>query len=164
MKKILIAILSFILICFLMPILFTNKSKKIEVGVDVTDDPQIEETSKTYDYKKFNKVKLLHSKTKKVEEVSLDQYLYGVVSAEMPASFDEEALKAQAVVARTYTIYMMQNEKKHENADICDNPNCCQAWISKKSRFKKWEKDTREENWNRIVEGVDSTKRKSDNI
>ena len=96
--------------------------------------------------------------------MSLDQYLYGVVSAEMPASFDEEALKAQAVVARTYTIYMMQNEKKHENADICDNPNCCQAWISKKSRFKKWEKDTREENWNRIVEGVDSTKRKSDNI
>lgn len=36
----------------------------------------------------------------------------------MPADYELEALKAQAIVARTYTIYKVQN-KKHENADIC---------------------------------------------
>ena len=42
----------------------------------------------------------------------------GVVSAEMPANFEIEALKAQAVVARTYTAYKMYKGSKHEKADI----------------------------------------------
>ena len=60
---------------------------------------------------------MLHQKTGKVEEIELDTYLCNVVSAEMPADYELEALKAQAVVARTYTIYKVQN-KKHENADM----------------------------------------------
>ena len=57
----------------------------------------------------------------------------------MPANFEIEALKAQAVVARTYTIYQINhNSSKHENADICDNYACCQAWISKEERISKW--------------------------
>ena len=54
----------------------------------------------------------------------------------MPASYEKEALKAQAIVARTYTIYKILN-KKHENADICDDSTCCQAWISKEDRLSK---------------------------
>lgn len=54
----------------------------------------------------------------------------------MPANFEEEALKAQAVVARTYTIYKITNGSKHENANICDDSKCCQAWISKEARFE----------------------------
>ena len=100
----------------------------------------------TYDYKKYNTIKLLHADTKKVEEIDLDQYLYGVVSAEMPASFEAEALKAQAVVARTYTIYkIVNNDGKHEDADICDDSKCCQAWISKEDRLEKWDEDNRDE-------------------
>ena len=38
--------------------------------------------------------------------------------------FDEEALKAQAIVARTYTIHKIKNVSKHENADICDSSLC----------------------------------------
>ena len=38
----------------------------------------------------------------RAEEMDMDAYLVGVVLAEMPASFEEEALKAQSVVARTY--------------------------------------------------------------
>ena len=81
-----------------------------------------------------------------------------MVSAEMPASFHEEALKAQAVVARTYTIYTIKKNKgKHGEADICDSYACCQAWISKDERLNKWEEAEKEENWNKVVKTVDST-------
>ncbi len=63
------------------------------------------------------------SKTQDVVELELEEYLKGVVFAEMPTSFSLEALKAQAVAARTYTL------KKLSNGDhICDNPSHCQAW------------------------------------
>ena len=51
----------------------------------------------------------------------------------------------------------MKNNGKHENADICDSPNCCQAWISKENRLTKWDEDNRVEYWNRIVEAVNSS-------
>ena len=78
----------------------------------------------------------------------------------MPASFEIEALKAQAVVARTYTIYQMKNGKKHENASVCSSANCCQAWISKENRFARWEENSREEYWDKIVKSVNDTKGK----
>jgi stage II sporulation protein D len=74
----------------------------------------------------------------------------------MPASYEIEALKAQAVVARTYTKYK-EKEKKHDNADICDSSLCCQAWISKENRFARWDETERESNWEKIVEAVNST-------
>ncbi len=114
-----------------------------------------------YDYKNFNTVKLLHKKTNTIEEIPLDEYLCGVVSAEMPVDFDIEALKAQAIVARTYTIYkIMQNQSKHGDANICDDSSCCQAWITKQDRQEKWEEDKREDNWNKIVLAVNETKGK----
>ena len=64
-----------------------------------------------------------------VEQKPLDDYLAGVILAEMPASFEEEALKAQAVVSRTYTLRQTAR-KKHTDADICTDPSCCQGWIS----------------------------------
>lgn len=78
----------------------------------------------------------------------------------MPATFEEEALKAQAVVARTYTIYKIENGSKHEGADICDSASCCQAWISKEKRFERWNEADREGNWQKIVSAVESTKGK----
>lgn len=61
-----------------------------------------------------------------------DDYLCGVLLGEMPASFHEEALKAQAVAARTYTLKMLRNERKHMEADICTDYACCQAYIEPK--------------------------------
>ena len=77
----------------------------------------------------------------------------------MPANFEMEALKAQAVVARTYTIYKIKH-KNHDNADICDSHLCCQAWISKEDRLSKWDENERESNWNKIVACVNDTKGK----
>lgn len=69
-----------------------------------------------------------------VRELTLREYLIGVVAAEMPAGFPEEALKAQAVAARTYTMYKMSlyadggGENGHPDADLCDDPAHCEAF------------------------------------
>lgn len=124
-----------------------------------TSETETNAKETTYEYKNYGTIKLLHKKTGEVEEVELDQYLYHVVSAEMPADYELEALKAQAVVARTYTIYKVKN-KKHENADICDDSTCCQAWISKEDRLARWEESKRESNWQKIEQCVNETKGK----
>ena len=122
-----------------------------------TTENQTEISNKnTYNYSKYGTISLLHKKTGEVERVKLDEYLCNVVSAEMPATFEQEALKAQAIVARTYTIYKILN-KKHDNADICDDSTCCQAWISKDDRLAKWEENQRESNWQKICSAVNET-------
>ena len=167
MKKIIVYLIIIIFICFAIPIIFTSEfSKEVYVNDVAKEDGKNnvetkEKEGTTYDYKNYNKIKLMHEENNKIEEISLDEYLYGVVSAEMPASFEEEALKAQAVVARTYTIYkIVKNDGKHEGADICDNSGCCQAWISKEDRLNKWDKNERDDNWNKIVNAVNSTQGK----
>ena len=159
MRKIIFYTISFVLICFAIPIIFTGKFRTQETKVEVPISEK-DNNKEKYNYGQYSKVKLLHTNTEEIEELELDQYLYGVVSSEMPASFEEEALKAQAVVARTYTIYKITNGNKHENADICDDSKCCQAWISKEARLEKWNEAEREKNWSKIVNAVDSTKGK----
>jgi len=121
MKKIILCILIFVLLCFCIPIIFTN-NKIQNVAKEIVENNEI--TPNTYDYKNYQTIKLLHSATGQIEEIKLDEYLYGVVASEMPANFELEALKAQAVVARTYTIYKMINDNsKHEGANICGLDN-----------------------------------------
>ena len=158
MRKIFIYILCLVLLCFLIPILFT---KKIDTKETVSfENKEVNKNEEIYDYGQYNKISLLHSDTGEVEEIDIDTYLLGVVSGEMPASFEEEALKAQALVARTYTIYKIANGSKHENAYICDDSTCCQAWISKEDRFNKWNEEEREHNWTKIETAVNNTKGK----
>ena len=165
MKKFLIYLLSFILIIFIIPALLTKKttttSSKEENNNQTTINQDEKKTTETnskneYNYNQYGTISLLHKKTGEVEQVKLDDYLCNVVSAEMPATFEQEALKAQAIVARTYTIYKILN-KKHDNADICDDSTCCQAWISKEDRLAKWEEDQRESNWQKICNAVNDT-------
>lgn len=76
------------------------------------------------------------------EVVTMDMgtYLVGVVRSEMPAVFESEALKAQAVAARTYTLYKMENggNTNHPNADTCDNINCCKAYMDAAAAAANW--------------------------
>lgn len=64
-----------------------------------------------------------------VEELTLHEYLIGVLLAEMPADFPTEALKAQAVAARTFALRQAQ-ARKHDGADICTDPACCQGYLA----------------------------------
>ena len=60
----------------------------------------------------------------------MDDYLVGVVLAEMPATFEPEALKAQAVAARTYARKAWEAGGKHGDGSVCQDPACCQAYIA----------------------------------
>ena len=159
MRKILLLIITIVLMCFSIPILFTNPIETASLPQDgEVDNNETVENVVQYDYKEYNTIKLYHKKTDSIEELSFDEYLYGVVSAEMPASYENEALKAQAVVARTYTLFKIVNgSKKHDGADICDDSTCCQAWISKEDRLSRWKEETREEYWNKITTAVNET-------
>ena len=99
----------------------------------------------------------------KIKEIELEEYIKGVVAAEMPANFELEALKAQAVVARTYA-YSRLNKKyvaidnPHPQADICTDSTHCQAWISRNNAELKWQKNNFKSKWERIEEAVNKTK------
>ncbi len=159
MKKVFIYFFVFLLVFFLLPALLTKKNVEAKVPENNVEDSIEQVSDNEYDYKNYGTIKLLHSDTGEVEEVPLDTYLCNVVSAEMPVDFELEALKAQAVVARTYTIYKIQN-KKHDNAGICDDSSCCQAWLSKEERFARWDEEKRESNWAKIEQCVNETKGK----
>ncbi|MEG1003590.1 MAG: stage II sporulation protein D [Clostridium sp.] len=105
-----------------------------------------------------DKVKVYRTATKKVEEMNVEEYIIGVVSSEMPANFEEEALKAQAVAARTF--YYSKREKNcdlSKDAEICDSVHC-QAYMNKDERMSKWSKDEKNDNYNKIKKAVEETK------
>ena len=66
-------------------------------------------------------------------EMTLGEYLVGVLMGEMPASFELEALKAQTVAARTYTLRRME-----QGGVLSDDPAVCQAYTSPDTAQEKW--------------------------
>ena len=82
----------------------------------------------------------------KTEEMPLEEYIIGVVGAEMPASFPLEALKAQAVAARTYAVRHMTafGGSGCSGADICTDSGCCQSYKSTEQLKKKFGGDARQ--------------------
>lgn len=117
----------FFLILTLMPVIyFKNHSnnidlKKSQPGIPIT----------------------VFAKTEsRIYHLDLETYLAGVVAAEMPARFELEALKAQVVAARTIAIYRFKrfggNSQHASGADISDDPNQNQAWVSEKNLKERW--------------------------
>lgn len=72
-----------------------------------------------------------------VQEMIFNDYLTGVVLAEMPANFETEAHKAQAVVARTYTLRAESRGGRHDDATVCTDHTCCQAYISEDEYLRR---------------------------
>ena len=100
-------------------------------------------------------------KQKKVQSMNLEDYVTGVVCAEVPAKFDIEALKAQAVAARTFGAAHMESlgghkYKSNTGADVCDSVKC-QVFMNKEDRFKSWPANSREEYWNKVTKAVKET-------
>lgn len=86
-------------------------------------------------------IKVYDAKNEQVIDMEIEEYLLGVVAAEMPVSFDLEALKAQAVAARTYTVKKMVQyggSGCKNGSDICTDSSCCQAYISLEKRQSNW--------------------------
>ena len=75
-----------------------------------------------------------------VRQVDLEDFLVGVLAAEMPASFAPEALKAQAIAARTYILRHTAEfgRPRHNNADVCTSYAHCQAYLSTEDLRARW--------------------------
>ncbi|MBO5408957.1 MAG: stage II sporulation protein D [Clostridia bacterium] len=100
-------------------------------------------------------ITLLHQGT--VTALSLEEYLYGVVAAEMPASFEEEALKAQAVAARTYTVNRSQTPNpNHPDANVCSESSHCKAYLPPEELSRKFQNEP--QLLKKIQTAVDDTK------
>ena len=110
----------------------------------------------------YEKISVYVKDEDKVCRMDMSQYLKEVVAAEMPAEFEPEALKAQAVAARTYFVNRKKagNEeakKEHKGADICTDSTHCKAWMSEEARKNAWGAEKAEEYWKKISDAVDST-------
>ncbi len=66
-------------------------------------------------------------------QMPLEEYVLGVVLAEMPAEFEKEALKAQAVVARTYALRRAILRDRHPDGAVCTSSACCQAHLTRQA-------------------------------
>ncbi len=93
---------------------------------------------------------------KSVKTLPLEEYLYGVVAAEMPASFETEALKAQAVAARTYAVNRSRfPNKDHPDANLCADSAHCKAYLPPQELEEKFQ--TKPELLEKIKLSVDNT-------
>ncbi len=84
-------------------------------------------------------------------ELELEKYIIGVVAAEMPANFNIEALKAQAVAARTYAL------KKDKERLLTTDSRKDQAWLSKEELFLHWGEKNYLQYYNKIASAVEAT-------
>lgn len=140
MKKILVVLISIVTV----PLIITNffyeyKIEKIKTGIIINNEKNI---------------RILRSNNT-VENINLEDYLIGVVSSEVPVSFKKEAIKAQAVAARTYALKQMQNNQ-NESYDVKDDTSS-QVYKSNDELKTIW-KENYDNNINIIKEAVNETK------
>ena len=106
-------------------------------------------------------IKVYNAKTNQVMKIDFEEYLKGVVASEMPANFNEEALKAQAVTARTYLLYRLKKypdgQTEHNGAPVCTGTHC-QVWTSKDDLIASHEEGWYKQYWGKIENSVNSTK------
>ncbi|MBU5436719.1 stage II sporulation protein D [Tissierella sp. MSJ-40] len=107
------------------------------------------------------KIKVFNSRTGEVEELLLDDYVKGVVAAEMPGEFHIEALKAQAIASRTYalsrSLKFKDGHPDHKGAPLCTGVHC-QAYLSLDELREIHSDGWVEKYWGKIEKAVDSTK------
>jgi len=111
---------------------------------------------------KITKIRIYRDNLKRIEEMELEEYVKGVVSSEMPASFDIEALKAQAIAARTKVLYQKikygkKGNPAHPGAEVCDTVHC-QVFRTKDQLKEVKPKNWMRDYWPKIEEAVESTR------
>ncbi|APH03407.1 stage II sporulation protein D [Bacillus weihaiensis] len=103
-------------------------------------------------------IPVYRSQLKEIENIPLEEYVVGVVASEMPADFELEALKAQALAARTYITKQMMNEKalSAPEGSIVTDTQIHQVYKNVEELKKIWGKEY-EEKINKITEAVAAT-------
>ena len=98
-------------------------------------------------------IKIKINKKNEIKELDLEEYIIGVVAGEMPAYFEMEALKAQAVTSRTYAMYKINNTKDNYDVETTIDD---QVYITTDEMQEKWGNDY-ELYYNKIKDAVYST-------
>ena len=144
MKKMMIVFLATVIFISVVPIFHLFLINPTEISDDYTASGQ--------------KISVYNIKTDKVTEQNIEEYLVGVVTAEMPALYEIEALKAQAVAARSYILTKIgKDNPDHKGADVCTNPAHCKAYTSPEEAKENWGNDYNKY-YNKIKSAVDKTK------
>lgn len=153
----------FIFMCILTSCLFVINILKEKNEIKEQEYIQKEEKN-IIEYKADETIRVKFHQTGEVIAMDINDYLRGVLPAEMSPTYNIEALKAQAVVARTYTYKKMMDKAEGEDADICDNFAHCQAFYTKEKIYEIWEnkgytKYEILEFWDKVNEAVVSTQK-----
>ncbi len=142
MKRIFFLLIGIIILPYIIVTLFNKEEKKIE--------------EKEIDYKIISKrnVRILRNNTNEIDYVPLEEYILGVLAGEMPISFEKEALKAQAVAARSYVLKRMEynQDKDYDVIDTVQN----QVYLDIAYLKNAW-KDNYVKNINKLREVIKET-------
>jgi len=108
---------------------FTNINQPAELTEPTVHFTAMEEVRRPLSINVLDEEGIIHT-------MDLEDYIFSVVLCEMPSDFELEALKAQAVVARTYAIKRQDKNEKHEGAAVCTNFACCQGYRTKEDYLR----------------------------
>lgn len=114
------------------PGLLLNLAAAVVNQVPATETMPAEAAASVLESKPEEVVKLpilMREQDGTVIQMDMDEYLVGVLLAEIPTAFEIEAMKAQAVSARTYARKAWETGGKHGDGSVCGDSACCQAYI-----------------------------------
>lgn len=131
---------------------FGSSEQEGTVGAKEIKEETVETASSSF------AVEVKRTATETVENIPLEDYIAGVIAAEMPAEFELEALKAQALAARTYTVNHLLHGEKNNEYDVTDTVQH-QVYKSDAELLKQWGSEYQEK-MNKIKEAVNATKGK----
>jgi stage II sporulation protein D len=181
MRKTMLAALGMTALVFLLPLLLgpggapaaaLEQQKEVEVAVDEAEEPTPQQdpspastAEPEADQSAAAEPQSTADSAATVEvllegqavTLTMEEYLWGVVAAEMPASFEQEALKAQAIAARTYTQYRIAHPTGSHTTPLCGDSTCCQAWISRADRLAQWPEEKAETYAQKITDAIRET-------
>ncbi|MBU3111523.1 stage II sporulation protein D [Clostridium lacusfryxellense] len=167
LKNVILLITAFIVFIVIASVLIVGVGNNVSISKSKNSEIKSQDNNNIIKYSelpKTTKVKVYITKENAVKELNLEEYVTGVVAAEMPAAFAVEALKAQAVAARTYALAHVIEDggtpcKNGRGADLCDTVHC-QVYMSKTERVQAWNIDNKnkgEQLWNKISKAVKDT-------
>ena len=157
---VLLAAISICLLLTLPPFIITNLDQ---------DDTQPEKSEKKTQadfktVKPLSTITIYRTAAGRTEKIGFEDYVKGVVACEMPSTFHKEALKAQAVAARTYSLARVMKAEKngtpssHPDAPLCDTVHCQVCKNTSELKAVKGS-DWMDKDWKKICTAVDDTKK-----
>lgn len=140
MKRVITASILLLILALSIPLLFMNGGKDSDAEAE-SAEPSTESSAEpelvAVNDAQFSFTALIDGE---VHEVTIADYLPGVLAGEMPAAFEPEALKAQAIAARTYIMYCTLHENSsHPEAAVCNDATCCKAYLDEDARREIWQ-------------------------